>query len=371
MSNNKVTNVADPTANGDAVNKKYVDDKATETETTLKEYVDGHSGGFENAVIVGLYDMTKTRSIPREANNDYLFIILPTFSTNYPGSITGTIRNGSNDGQGHGIVASAGQFTFSGDAYVMVYRVAVTPQPVDPATKFNQIDLRNYVGGLSGSTVNTASNFKAALQYILDNNPGKHFYYGTDYAGTTWYFASDTELSALSNDSYTCGNGVQKDGTEVKETFKMNKYVEPGPSYDYGEEEFNKIPINTDTITTVGWADFSGLGKINEQFSTYAEAFNRFYELAIQAGFNGSDPTEACSRGVRLPDNIVTSTGMSGAYDPTNPSGTNWEVEPNVIGNNQGGDPHYGSGILLFKQKNTSAPGGDEGKMYVVMTYVR
>ena len=32
MSNNKVTNVADPTANGDAVNKKYVDDKATETD---------------------------------------------------------------------------------------------------------------------------------------------------------------------------------------------------------------------------------------------------------------------------------------------------------------------------------------------------
>ena len=62
---------------------------------------------------------------------------------------------------------------------------------------------------------------------------------------------------------------------------------------------------------------------------------------------------------------------MSGAYDPTNPSGTNWEDEPNVIYNNQGGDPHYSTGILLFKQKNTSAPGGDKGKMYVVMTYVR
>lgn len=249
MGNNKVTNVADPTANGDAVNKKYVDDKATETETTLKEYVDGHSGGFENAVIVGLYDMTKTRSIPREANNDYLFIILPTFSTNYPGSITGTIRNGSNDGQGHGIVASAGQFTFSGDAYVMVYRVAVTPQPVDPATKFNQIDLSNYVGSLSGSTVNTASNFKAALQYILDNNSGKHFYYGTDHAGTTWYFASDTELSVLSNASYTCGNGVQNNGTAVKETFVMNKYVEPVeiPTWLTG--------INAEKITKVYTSD--------------------------------------------------------------------------------------------------------------------
>ena len=132
MSNNKVTNVADPTADGDAVNKKYVDDKATETETTLKEYVDGHSGGFENAVIVGLYDMTITRSIPRVANNDYLFIMLPTFSSTNYGNIIGTIRNGSNqglNGNGQQIVASDGQFTFTGNGYVMVYRVAVTPVP--------------------------------------------------------------------------------------------------------------------------------------------------------------------------------------------------------------------------------------------------
>ena len=250
MSNNKVTSVAAPTENGDAVNKKYVDDKATETETTLKEYVDEHSSGFENAVIVGLYDMTKTGSIPREANNDYLFIVLPTSSLNYPGGgVTGTIRNGSNqgiNGVDHLIVVpSSGQFTFTGDGYVMVYRVAVTPVPVDPATKFNQIDLSNYVGGLSGSTVNTASDFKAALQYILDNNSGKHFYYGTDHTGTTWYFASDTELSALSNDSYTCGNGVQNNGTAVQETFKMNKY-EDDPAAKF--------------VTVTGLEDYSANG---------------------------------------------------------------------------------------------------------------
>ena len=230
MSNNKVTNVADPTENGDAVNKKYVDDKATETETTLKEYVDEHSGGFENAVIVGLYDMAKPGSIPRKANNDYLFIILPESSTAQYWAIGATIRNGDNQGltvNNQHIDASARQFTFTGNGYVMVYRVAVTPEPVDPATKFNQIDLSNYVGSLSGSTVNTASDFKAALQYILDNNSGKHFYYGTDHKGTTWYFASDTKLSALSNDSYTCGNGVQNNGTAVQETFKMNKYTPP------------------------------------------------------------------------------------------------------------------------------------------------
>lgn len=252
MRNNKVTSVAAPTENEDAVNKKYVDDKATETETTLKEYVDGHSGGFENAAIVGLYDMSKTNSIPREANNDYLFIILPTFSNTYYDGMTGTIRNGSNQGvNGHGqqIGASTGQFTFTGNGYVMVYRVAVTPSPVDPATKFNQIDLSNYVGGLSGSTVNTASDFNAALQYILDNNTGKHFYYGTDHTGTTWYFASDNELSVLSNDSYTCGNGVQNNGTVVQETFAMNKYVEPiePPSWLNG--------INTEKITKVYTSD--------------------------------------------------------------------------------------------------------------------
>lgn len=265
MSNNKVTNVADPTANGDAVNKKYVDDKATETETTLKEYVDGHSGGFENAVIVGLYDMTKTGSIPREANNDYLFITLPTSIPDVNSdNITVTIRNGVNvivKGYQHQISATSGQFTFTGNAYVMVYRVAVTPVPVDPATKFNQIDLSNYVGSLSGSTVNTASDFKAALQYILDNNSGKHFYYGTDHAGTTWYFASDAELSALSNDSYTCGNGVQNNGTEVKETFTMNKY-EDDPAAKF--------------VTVTGLDDHgSGGGIKGQSFATLNEALEK------------------------------------------------------------------------------------------------
>ena len=225
MSNNKVTNVADPTANGDAVNKKYVDDKATETETTLKEYVDGHSGGFENATAVGVYDIRKAPTIPRETNFDYLFICYTSLGQTHPFFVangeTGTKVNTG----GVTVVATAGNFTANGTGYLMVYRVAVTPEPVDPATKFNQIDLSNYVGSLSGSTVNTASDFNAALQYILDNNSGKHFYYGTDHAGTTWYFASDTELSTLSNDSYTCGNGVQNNGTAVRETFKMIKVL--------------------------------------------------------------------------------------------------------------------------------------------------
>jgi len=279
MSNNKVTNVAAPTADVDAVNKKYVDDKATETETTLKEYVDGHSGGFENAVIVGLYDMTKTGSIPREANNDYLFIILPAFSdASYDGIGGGTIRNGSNqsiNAFGQQIGASAGQFTFTGNGYVMVYRVAVTPVPVDPATKFNQIDLSNYVGSLSGSTVNTASNFKAALQYILDNNTGKHFYYGTDHAGTTWYFASDTELSALSNDSYTCGNGVQNNGTAVGDTFMLTKVHEtiefPPPGYtEHTLREVNVRNPDPGTIDAAFEYVDSALG-LNKYYSNNAE----------------------------------------------------------------------------------------------------
>lgn len=276
MSNNKVTNVADPTTNGDAVNKKYVDDKATETETTLKEYVDGHSGGFENAVIVGLYDMTKTGSIPREANNDYLFITLPELyisGNSYTGLLR-TIRDGRNgtvSAYQQQIDASTDQFTFTGNGYVMVYRVAVTPEPVDPATKFNQIDLSNYVGGLSGSTVNTASDFKAALQYILDNNSGKHFYYGTDHAGTTWYFASDAELSALSNDSYTCGNGVQNNGTAVQETFKMNKVVEPEPRYGGNTPPFGFDQRLANTIT---------ISDVSENFVPFGTAVKEYQDIA-------------------------------------------------------------------------------------------
>ena len=116
--------------------------------------------------------------------------------------------------------------------------------------------MSNYVGSLSGSTVNTASNFKAALQYILDNNSGKHFYYGTDHAGTTWYFASDTELSALSNDSYTCGNGVQNNGTAVQETFKMIKVhgtIEfPPPGYT--ERTIQQVTIGNPSTGSIAKA---------------------------------------------------------------------------------------------------------------------
>ena len=166
MSNNKVTNVADPTADGDAVNYKTLNAMKTDLESQIEN-------------LSGLLDTANQKIQDLEQRVEEL--------ENNP------------------------------------------PQPADPSTKFNQIDLSNYVGGLSGSTVNTASDFKAALQYILDNNSGKHFYYGTDHAGTTWYFASDTELSTLSNDSYTCGNGVQNNGTAVQETFAMNKYEEPSP----------------------------------------------------------------------------------------------------------------------------------------------
>lgn len=167
MSNNKVTNVADPTENGDAVNYKTMNAMKADLESQIEN-------------LSGLLDTANQKIQDLEQRVEEL--------ENTP------------------------------------------PQPVDPTTKFNQINLSNYVGGLSGSTVNTASDFKAALQYILDNNSGKHFYYGTDHAGTTWYFASDTELSALSNNSYTCGNGVQNNGTAVKESFNMFKYVEPGPA---------------------------------------------------------------------------------------------------------------------------------------------
>ena len=164
MSNNKVTNVADPTADGDAVNYKTMNAMKTDLESQIENL-----SGLLNAANQKIQDLEQR--VEELENNP--------------------------------------------------------PQPVDPTTKFNQIDLSNYVGNLSGSTVNTASDFNAALQYILDNNPGKHFYYGTDHAGTTWYFASDTELSGLSNDSYTCGNGVQNNGTAVQETFKINKYTSP------------------------------------------------------------------------------------------------------------------------------------------------
>lgn len=208
MSNNKVTNVADPTANGDAVNYKTMNAMKTDLE-----------GQIEN--LSGLLDDANQKIQDLEQRVEEL--------ENNP------------------------------------------PQPVDPATKFNQIDLRNYVGSVSGSTVNTASNFKAALQYIMDNNSGKHFYFGTDHGGTTWYFASDTELSTLSNDYYSCGNGLRYNGTKVQESFKMNKYE--------GAIGFPPPGYTKKSIRHVSGDNFS-TGTFNEAFK-YVDAApgpNKYYD---------------------------------------------------------------------------------------------
>lgn len=205
MSNNKVTNVADPTANGDAVNYKTMNAMKTDLESQIEN-------------LSGLLDAANQKIQDLEQRVEEL--------ENNP------------------------------------------PQPVDPTTKFNQIDLSNYIGGLSGSTVNTASDFNAALQYILNNNSGKHFYYGTDHAGTTWYFASDTELSALSNDSYTCGNGVRKNSVEVRETFKMNKY-EDDPAAKF--------------VTVTGLEDSDqGTGTKGKSFDTLNEALEKLGSYSLK-----------------------------------------------------------------------------------------
>lgn len=257
MSTNKVTNIADPTANGDAVNKKYVDAIATETETNLKGYVDSKITNLENGSTALPY-VKKTgdsmNGVLNMSNNKVTNVADPTANgdaVNYKTmnamktALESQIENLS------GLLDTANQMIQDLEQRVEELEQN-PPQPVDPTTKFNQIDLSNYVGSLSGSTVNTASNFKAALQYILDNNPGKHFYYGTDHAGTTWYFASDTVLSALSNDSYTCGDGVQNNGTAVKETFAMNKYAEPigFPPPGYTNRSITRVFVSNPTTGT-------------------------------------------------------------------------------------------------------------------------
>ena len=131
--------------------------------------------------------------------------------------------------------------------------------------------MSDYVGSLSGSTVNTASDFKAALQYILDNNTGKYFYYGTDHAGTTWYFASDTHLDALSQDSYTCGNGVKNNGTAVQETFKMEKYVEPGEGGFTPPVGFKQASQGTLFNTAIAYEEYSSF---EQMWNTEKQNFN-------------------------------------------------------------------------------------------------
>lgn len=242
MSNNKVTNVASPTENGDAVNYKTMNAMKTDLESQIGDLSD-----LLDAANQKIQDLEQ-RVEELEQN---------------------------------------------------------PPQPVDPTTKFNQIDLSNYVGSLSGSTVNTASNFKAALQYILDNNSGKHFYYGTDHAGTTWYFASDTELSALSNDSYTCGNGVQNNGTAVQETFKMIKA--------HGTIEF---PPPGYTLRVISQAEVSApyTGTIDEAFE-YVDAApgpRKYYDTNAKFIFVG---VHECFAKLHSTDSSSSYSGRIAYYD--------------------------------------------------------
>ena len=128
------------------------------------------------------------------------------------------------------------------------------------------------------------------MQYILDNNSGKHFYYGTDHAGTTWYFASDTELGALSNDSYTCGNGVQNNRTAVQETFTMNKYKEDWnpedeTTYPYGLTEYTIV----DHITSTTVKDVTD-EELKNWYNTYEHAgVGKHDNIEFMFFWNGSN----------------------------------------------------------------------------------
>ena len=183
--------------------------------------------------------------------------------------------------------------------------------------------MSNYFGSLSGSTVNTASDFKAALQYILDNNSGKHFYYGTDHAGTTWYFASDTELSGLDRDFYVCGNGVQNNGTAVKETFKMNKYEDDpaakfvtvtGLEFDIagGGTKVQSFDTLNEALKKLGSYSRRYFYKINGQyFATDSEIINgKTYEVPDALTINGA--TIEHSEGYTIyDDSTVSYTGTA------------------------------------------------------------
>ena len=402
MSNNKVTDVADPTAAGDAVNKKYVDEHVPTITgpTGHMEFVDAcylapgatktwnkqeneiycvqmytdlaimmevtflhnmlwksdpatgdnfssqNYQGFINVTSTSLEITSSTLFVPNgiavtlykyiedgeQPEVDYTRLFMNLDMSGYNGETTGTtVYTGTdfqdalsymvktvdlyssklpytgtdNSGNKWYTISTDVYAELTENSYTMAYTVkenettvkqqlVLTKVNAAPTTKFNQIDLSNYVGGLSGSTVNTASDFNAALQYILDNNTGKHFYYGTDHTGTTWYFASDNELSALSNDSYTCGNGVQNNGTAVQETFVMNKYVEPTPSEGYPpkdqgyrqrlassitletsdsgsyEDAFNYVESNpaTDSLRYYGTADLVKIEATDLQYGT-------------------------------------------------------------------------------------------------------
>ena len=231
MSNNKVTNVADPTADGDAVNKKYVDEHVPTITgpTGHMEFVDacylapGATKTWnkeENEIYcVQMYTAT---GIGRQLFNNILWksifndVVLEPEIENVI-KITSTSLN----------ITSSTIFIPNGITVTLYKYIEDGEQPeVDYTGLFWNLDMSKYNGETTGTTVYTGTDFQDALSYMVktvDLYNNKCPYTGTDNSGNKWYTISTDMYDELTENSYTMAYTVKENETTVKQQLVLTK----------------------------------------------------------------------------------------------------------------------------------------------------
>lgn len=236
MGNNKVTNVADPTADGDAVNKKYVDEHvptitgptghmefvdacylapgATKTWNKLENEIYCVQMYTDLAVIaeVSFFHNMLWKSTPATGGGHFT-----------PEALQGIIDVTSTNLK----ITSSTMFVPNGIAVTLYKYIEDGEQPeVDYTRLFMNLDMSGYNGKTTGTTVYTGTDFQDALSYMVktvDLPSNKLPYTGTDNSGNKWYTISTDVYDKLTENSYTMAYTVKENETEVKQQLVLTK----------------------------------------------------------------------------------------------------------------------------------------------------
>ena len=291
MGNNKVTNVADPTANGDAVNKKYVDEHVPTITgpTGHMEFVDacylapGATKTWnkqENEIYcVQMYtDLTIMMGVAFFHN--MLWKSTPATGSQYPQEdLQGIIDVTSTSLK----ITSSTMFITNGIAVALYKYIEDGEQPeVDYTRLFMNLDMSGYNGETTGTTVYTGTNFQDALSYMIktvDFSSDKFPYTGTDNSGNKWYTISTDVYDELTENSYTMAYTVKENETDVKQQLVLTK-VNANP----GKEIIDALAANVPSGYSL--ERLPSFSKVQAGWASLSKTVN--YEIGSDPGISKS-----------------------------------------------------------------------------------
>lgn len=124
-------------------------------------------------------------------------------------------------------ITSALVFMPNGVAVTLYKYIEDGEQPeVDYTRLFVNLDMSEYNGETTGTTVYTGTDFQDALSYMVktvDLYSNKLPYTGTDNSGNKWYTISTTMYNKLTENSYTMEYTVKENETTVKQQLVLTK----------------------------------------------------------------------------------------------------------------------------------------------------